>query len=372
MAYESTVFRVLLTFPGDVRKEAEHLREVIEDWNRQNSAREGVVLSPVAWDTDAAPILGVDAQMAINMQIVNSADLLIGVFWSRMGTQTARAVSGSAEEVSIFRQTEKPAMLYFCSAPIPREKIDPQQLAALSTFRSELKGLVGEFADVHELGRKCLANLNAAVELLKKGRSAPEARTQRVMEMFAEIVRVVVSELGTKSFLELRTSHTGGMFAGVLQHALLLPINSRVFRRVEEAMSLLASAECYCVVYLHDGGGEFSALYIEEQMSPTRESDKQCPEALRPFLVRAMREGWAVLCDVSALTLNTSIEFGRRVKAANSVVVAPLPMGSAEQGVAVFFSAQAGAFSKATLSFAEAFASLLVLPMVVLFPPETP
>ena len=44
---------------------------------------------PVGWETHSSPDLGAPAQEQINERILEHCDLLIAVFWTRLGTPTS-------------------------------------------------------------------------------------------------------------------------------------------------------------------------------------------------------------------------------------------------------------------------------------------
>jgi hypothetical protein len=71
--------------------------------------------------------------------LVNDCDVLVGVFWTRVGTNTGVAISGTAEEIEQFVRMEKPVMLYFSQSPIEPDKIDVTQFTALKTFKETMR-----------------------------------------------------------------------------------------------------------------------------------------------------------------------------------------------------------------------------------------
>jgi hypothetical protein len=72
---------------------------------------ESVVLLPVRWETHARPAAGVRVQGEINQQFVRDSDVVVGMFWTKLGTPTGVADSGTVEEIDLFVETNKPAML---------------------------------------------------------------------------------------------------------------------------------------------------------------------------------------------------------------------------------------------------------------------
>ena len=97
MSYIATVIPVMIASPGDVEKEREEVRNAIYNWNDINSKNTSMILNPIGWETHGAPEMGDRAQALINKRLLNDCDLLIAVFWTRIGTPTGGYESGTAE-----------------------------------------------------------------------------------------------------------------------------------------------------------------------------------------------------------------------------------------------------------------------------------
>ena len=169
MPTKSDVYRVLIASPSDLTEERQAATEVVNEWNAQHAAAESVVLLPVKWETHAMPEGGVRPQQAINDQLVRSSDILIGMFWTKLGTNTGVADSGTVEEIEQFVSDGKPTMLYFSSRPIDPNKLDLKQLKKLRSFKDDTceKALAGSFKDVPELQQILLRDLVRRVRDLK-------------------------------------------------------------------------------------------------------------------------------------------------------------------------------------------------------------
>jgi len=120
MARNTIVFRVLIASPSDVARERKVLAQSFERWNAAHSASMGVMLEPIQWETHAHPAVGDYPQGIINRQIVDDSDIVVGVFWSRLGTPTPVAASGTVEEIERLRARGKRVLLYFSSADLPQ------------------------------------------------------------------------------------------------------------------------------------------------------------------------------------------------------------------------------------------------------------
>lgn len=147
MAYKATVCNVMIASPSDVQEERDIARKVLWNWNSLHSERTGIVLLPVGWETHSAPAMGDRAQAIINKQVLQGCDLLIGIFWTRLGTRTGQEDSGTVEEIKNHLKTGKPTMLYFSSAPIRPDSVDSEQYERLQTFKDEWKaaGLICDY-----------------------------------------------------------------------------------------------------------------------------------------------------------------------------------------------------------------------------------
>lgn len=156
MPYQATVIPIMIASPGDVYEEREVIREVVHNWNYINSAKTKVMLIPAGWETHTAPELGTRPQELINKRVLKDCDLLIGVFWTRLGTPTGKSESGTVEEIEEHIKAGKPAMIYFSSKPAAPESIDAKQYGALKAFKERCRelGLVEEFDNIIEFKDK--------------------------------------------------------------------------------------------------------------------------------------------------------------------------------------------------------------------------
>ncbi len=169
MSFKSQTYRVLIASPSDMTEERQAATEAVNDWNAQHAAAESIVLLTVKWETHATPKSGVRPQEAINRQLVSECDILVGMFWTRIGTPTGVAESGTVEEIDRFVAAGKPALLYFSSRPIDPNKIDLKQHKKLKAFKDATykKALTGAFSRVDELRQTLLRDLMRQVRELK-------------------------------------------------------------------------------------------------------------------------------------------------------------------------------------------------------------
>jgi hypothetical protein len=163
MPRNSLVVRVMIASPGDVANERRIAKEVIHEWNDIHSLDRETVLLPISWETHASPAMGDRAQAIINKQILGDADILIAIFWTRIGTPTGAAASGTVEEITEHISAGKPTMLYFSSAPVRPDSVDEEQFRSLRSFKKSIQesnnGLYDEYESLGNFKEKLTRQL---------------------------------------------------------------------------------------------------------------------------------------------------------------------------------------------------------------------
>src|ERR1700681_2613136 len=131
--------KVTLCGPRDVAKEVALATEVINDWNCHHGGRRGFCVKHQHWSTDSYPDALETGQGAINKQLIDSTDILVAIFWSRIGTATANAESGTVEEIQRAIKHGRKVMVYFSDLePLPAGA-SIEQVKRLSVFREQLR-----------------------------------------------------------------------------------------------------------------------------------------------------------------------------------------------------------------------------------------
>ena len=147
MAYDAKVIEIIIASPSDVLEERKIVRDVIAEWNVLNASERSLVLLPIGWETYSSPELSGRPQQMINDRLVKRADLLVGIFWTRIGSPTGKAASGSIEEIQEHHKERKPIMLYFSNAPVRPDSVDQAQYEQLKNFKewARREGLIESF-----------------------------------------------------------------------------------------------------------------------------------------------------------------------------------------------------------------------------------
>lgn len=155
MKSKMNLIKLALCGPGDVAKEISLAREVVNQWNLQHGEAKGFWVQHKHWSTDSHPELGDRPQAVINKQMIDESDVLVAVFWSRFGTPTGVAGSGTEEEIRRGVKLGRKVMVYFSDLePLP-PNADATQVAQLWKFRQDLRseGLCGNFASRQQFER---------------------------------------------------------------------------------------------------------------------------------------------------------------------------------------------------------------------------
>jgi hypothetical protein len=144
MSRNETVLTIFVASPGDVREERIILEEIVKEINQQWSKHVETRYELIKWETNTHPDIGTSAQEVINNQIGHDYDIFIGIFWSRFGTKTDNAESGTEEEynLAIEKYTKNKNIkiaIYFKDMPLNPSSIDPLQLDKVQKYMEQIK-----------------------------------------------------------------------------------------------------------------------------------------------------------------------------------------------------------------------------------------
>ncbi|MBC2693769.1 MAG: hypothetical protein HF982_00500 [Desulfobacteraceae bacterium] len=227
MPRQATIYRVLIASPSDVDDERKLLKEIIFDWNASHSVDMGILLEPVMWESHVYPDLGGEPQSIVNNQIVHNADVLIGIFWTRIGTKTKSANSGTVEEIQQIVESNKPALIYFSNKQTHPDLIDFEQYQAVKEFKNYCSkaGIINTYSEHHEFRLKVTQNLSQLAFRLSSlngdrnsNNTLPDKRMERLIfishkekdvELAKLLVNFILSSVDIKED-ELRCTSVSG------------------------------------------------------------------------------------------------------------------------------------------------------------------
>jgi hypothetical protein len=136
------VVRTFLASPGDVQPEREVVSRVVSELNLIWSDFLGLQLELLTWETHAVPGAGAYSQAVINEVVGDDYEIFIGIMWSRFGTATPVAESGTEEEFErayarfVQDASSVHIMMYFKSEEA--RKADKAQVAKVNEFRKRI------------------------------------------------------------------------------------------------------------------------------------------------------------------------------------------------------------------------------------------
>lgn len=269
MAYQATILNVMIASPSDVAEERQLVRDAIYEWNAIHSKRFKVMLNPIGWENNIAPQMGSHPQEIINKSILNDSDILIGIFWTRLGSPTGEYASGTVEEISKHCNTNKLASVYISKKPYP-EDINLEQLQFLrnqtqiwlneglldfydnhSTFKQKIKDHLSLHIQHNEYIQAILNELNSNVT------SIP-ASTKQTIKPSDEMVQILLSAGNAESDIHFRR-YLGGqsLSAGDLEPNLNKP---RELAKWENALNDLKN-----LGLIQDRGYEGECFYLTNE-----------------------------------------------------------------------------------------------------------
>jgi hypothetical protein len=143
MAKQLTALTVFVASPSDVQAERDALEEVVATVNRDTAWPLGLHLNLWRWEVDARPGFHLSGPQGFIEDVsgIADCDVLIGIFWTRLGTPTAGGKTGAEHEFTIaletWRRSGEPAlMIYFnqkAHSPSSAEELD--QVGRLLSFQ---------------------------------------------------------------------------------------------------------------------------------------------------------------------------------------------------------------------------------------------
>lgn len=166
MAYSVLARRLLVSCPGDIPTTDLHVvQKTINRWNGIYGEKFGTAIIPISWGTHAAAEFGNAPQELLNSQIVDQCDICLALFANRLGTPTALAESGTAEEIMRLSEAGRYVGVLRSRREVSNIGIDTDQLKSLEQYLKSIrsKALILDYADDADLIRNVDNILVAAV-----------------------------------------------------------------------------------------------------------------------------------------------------------------------------------------------------------------
>lgn len=165
---EKKIIRCFIASPGDTAEERNVCERVFNDINTGIGTAYGFILQSLRWENDVHPGLGNGGQDVINSQIRDKYDLFIGIMYTKFGTQTEHAESGTEEEFNIayeraLKQKNMEIMFYFNDAALNPSKLNLEQYQKVTDFRTNVvqqKCMYSMYNGIQDFEQKLRNHLN--------------------------------------------------------------------------------------------------------------------------------------------------------------------------------------------------------------------
>jgi len=150
--YDGKIVEVFIASPSDVVNERIRVHEILDDWNIINTKKLKYILKSLRWEKNVYSSFKTQAQNIINEQALTDADIVIGIFKTRLGTPTEEYESGSVEEIKKHIENKKPTMVFFSKENVNPATFQQEQYNQLQAFKSwcQNNGITFDYNDIED------------------------------------------------------------------------------------------------------------------------------------------------------------------------------------------------------------------------------
>ena len=157
---------IVVSCPSDMVGDREKLQNAVAIVNEQNAHFRQMHFDIKYWQKDVLFGVG-DPQLIINNSIIKNADMVITLFGSRLGTPTARATSGTIEEIEEMIKAGKQVFVCFSEKDISITASDSEEklrdILKVRELQKNYKGLYITYRTDEELEEKITNQLRLFV-----------------------------------------------------------------------------------------------------------------------------------------------------------------------------------------------------------------
>jgi hypothetical protein len=319
VAFHANVLKVMIASPGDVAQERAVVTQEIYRWNDANASARQLVLLPIKWETHSTPQLGAPPQSIINRQLLDDADIVIGIFGTRVGTPTQEYISGTVEEIKRHVAAGKTAKVYFSDVPVPPSEFDSAQYALVQEFREECRssGLYATFESLQQFKSDFGHHLDLELNHPRYRWLAPPsaASDDAASDLSKDAVELLTAAAVTDGFVVSQETMDGhGMRAGEKEFADGTARTSARWRAALQELDTQGAVErlsegVYRVTAAGygladrvdvraEGPGQIASPFDEQQISHLRELVSPLAHAERDLLRLLLLQGGEARMDV--------------------------------------------------------------------------
>jgi hypothetical protein len=196
--YSTTAYQLLLSAPRDLPEEDIRAAfDAVARWNVLYGRQQNATVVPTHWSHHSAAEHGTRPQESLNKQLVEDADVLIALFWHRLGSPTGEAESGTVEEIEEASAHGAYVGVLRCSRAIPPGDFDTDQASRLDAFLDEIRrnSLILEYEGAVALRERVDTILTTAVTAL---RTRAEAQAEATAEPGEDATERATPSRGTE------------------------------------------------------------------------------------------------------------------------------------------------------------------------------
>jgi hypothetical protein len=157
--------------------------------------------------------MGGHPQDIINRQLLHDADIVIGIFGTRIGTPTSEYLSGTVEEIKRDVADGKTAKVYFSDVPIAPSELNATQYALVLQFREECRstGLYATFGSIQDFSRDFGHHLNIELNQPRyRWLAAPESSSVESITLSQDALRLLKAVAATDDGMVILQESLGG------------------------------------------------------------------------------------------------------------------------------------------------------------------
>lgn len=212
MPTRKTIFRILLSSPSDLPAERKIVENIVNEINETHkSSHYGLDL--ICWENDVSPEIILDSGQKIIDKVFayDESDLLIGMFYKKVGTPVLGSASGTIHEIDSAIQSYKEhsipsIMLYFKKVSVKLGETSREQRDEYAQVESKRKeymklGIVQQFGSTKEFEKLCrkhilqFFNSNIAKYVEQPLESMLLVKTRAEFERMEEIVNKATHDI---------------------------------------------------------------------------------------------------------------------------------------------------------------------------------
>jgi len=233
--FTANCFNVMIVSPSDVTHEREIAKNVLYRWNELNSRFHNIVFSVLGYEYNAHADSGNHPQEILNHQLLTQADLIIAIFWTKLGTPTIDYSSGSVEEISKHIQQGKHASIYFSNKSVDPRNLDSDQYRNLQEYKKSIQGTTfyKEFTSEDEFKELLNDEIQLIANELESKEIIIQNQTTFAKVQFSEMEIEVLKVMKEKQQLQFVKMMGGTTFGGYLIR------DQRQLAEIEEAIDSL-------------------------------------------------------------------------------------------------------------------------------------